>query len=150
MRKPPKNETLQQAAIRLAHEKLAGRLADIKTMSARLRLLQPYVPILKAKGIEIYPGKVEFLGRKPLRLFDGFFNSRQVQLAIDTFKEQGFKEIESERREYSTHTHIVLGKGHLQVCFDLDKPRTSSVAPVEPPASPGADQAAPTVEGAKA
>lgn len=43
MKKPPKNETLEQAAIRLAHEKLAGRLADIKAMSARLRLLQPYI-----------------------------------------------------------------------------------------------------------
>lgn len=145
MKKPPKNETLEQAAIRRENERHAGRLAEIKAMSARLRLLQPYVAVLKAQGIELYPEEVRAYRSKPLHVMQGFFNSRNVQRAIDTLKAHGFKEVEVRDNANCISTVIILGKGHLQLSFDLDKPRDAAPPPAAALAAPGL--ASPASEG---
>lgn len=120
MKQPPRNETLEQAAIRLEGERHAGRLRQIKAMSARLKALQPYVPALEAAGVMLYASDIKVLGsQKPLHLMEGFFNRSKVKTALEVLKLHGFREIK--RDDYRSYTTFVLGKGHLQISLSLDK-----------------------------
>lgn len=120
MKQPPRNETLEQAAIRLESERHAYRLREIKAMSARLKALQPYVPALEAAGVMLYAADIKVLGsQKPLHLLDGYFNRRKVKTTLEVLKLHGFKEIK--RDDYRSYTTFVLGKGHLQISLSLDK-----------------------------
>jgi hypothetical protein len=120
MKKPPQNETLEQAAIRHENERHAHRLREIKAISARLKALQNYVPELKAAGVNLYGGSITVLGsQKALRLFDGFFNRTRVLTTLEVLKRHGFKEIK--RDDHRSYTDIVIGKGHLHVHLSLDK-----------------------------
>lgn len=121
MKKPPQNETLEQAAIRLEGERHAWRLREIKAMSARLKALQPYVPALEAAGVTLHAADIKVLGRmKPLHVLDGYFNRRQVKTTLEVLTRHGFKEIK--RDEHRSYTDIVIAKGHLQIRLTLDKP----------------------------
>lgn len=120
MKQPPRNETLEQAAIRLESERHADRLRQIKAMSARLKALQPYVPALEAAGVMLYASDIRVLGsQKPLHLMEGFFNRNKIKTALEVLKLHGFKEVK--RDDYRSYTTFVLGKGHLQISLSLDK-----------------------------
>lgn len=120
MKKPPRNETLEQRAIRQEGERHALRLREIKAMSARLKALQPYVPALEAAGVMLYAPDIRVLGRqKPLHLLDGYFNRKAVKTTLDVLTRHGFKEIK--RDEQRSYTDIVIAKGHLQIRLSLDK-----------------------------
>jgi hypothetical protein len=120
MKKPPQNETLEQAAIRLESDRHAWRLREIKAMSARLKALQTYVPALEAAGVKLHAADIKVLGRqKPLHLLDGYFNRRQVKTTLEVLTHHGFKEIK--RDEMVSYTVYIIAKGHLQIRLSLDK-----------------------------
>lgn len=128
MKKPPKNETLEEIAIRLENTRHANRLRAIKEMSARLKLLQPFVEPLKAKGVDIYPGEINTFWRsKPLRGLIGYGHlsgSSRPQQAVDALLELGFKVIK--RSETAWDIDYTLAKGHLQLTLSVPAPRATA------------------------
>lgn len=149
MKKPPKNETLEQIAIRLENTRHANRLRAIKEMSSKLRLLQPFVEPLNAKGVDIYPSEINTFWRsKPLRGVIGYGHlsgSRRPQQAVDALLELGFKEIA--RKVGALDTDYTLAKGHLQLFVSVPHPRAGVPSSAAQPATAPADQAVTTTEG---
>lgn len=127
--------TLEEVAVARADYQHRNRLAEIKTMSAKLALLAPFLPALAAQGIHL--GKRDFgmYDRKDLRIQPAFC-ARDDKLFAALIA-LGFREIE--RRDWCGREDLVTLKHgrNLIVKIDVSKPAAAPAAEAEATAVAG-------------
>lgn len=126
MKKPPINETLEQAALRSENARHAYRLKEIKRMLFSLKALQPYVEILEQAGVKLHPSEFTMSHDGAMKILHGFFNRQAATKALTALAGQGFKEINVD--DYDSYTLHTLKKGRLKVLIDIDKTRATGQA----------------------
>ena len=139
-KKPAQPAMLFEACLQQEQARHARRIKEIKSMEARLAMLDAYMPAIRAAGLTLWLQDLDAnFGDRSLRLTCGLFCSLNHQRLVDLLIDLGFKEVE--RRDNNTFSTVMLGKGRLRLQVHVDKPRSTagSTAPAAVPASLSAE-----------
>ncbi|CAN7258113.1 hypothetical protein LJR084_001197 [Variovorax sp. LjRoot84] len=131
----PQPATLFEACMQQEQSRHARRIKEIKSMEARLAMLDAYMPAIRAAGLTLWLRDLESnYGDKALRLTCGIFCSLNHQRLLDLLLGQGFNEVE--RNEHGSFSSVVVGKGRLRLHINVDKPLELAIpAPDSSPAA---------------
>lgn len=110
--------TLAEHALQLEQARHANRLAELKGMEAKLRMLDAYMPAIRAAGINIYGDELLSWGGKTIHVLTTLNPQRNATLER-VLRECGMREVH--RTDYSTIYSVGLSKGHLTVAMSVDK-----------------------------
>lgn len=114
--------TLETQALRDEQQRHDGRVAAIRRMSARLRMLDAYMPAIRAAGIDVRGDEINCWGGKTLYVSGPLFGARRNATLEKVLREQGMRE--ERRRENTDGSYSVsLKKGHLTVCLTVEAHR---------------------------
>jgi hypothetical protein len=136
--KPP--PALYAAALQHEHQRHAHRLAELKALEYRLRLLDAFAAPLKAQGITLYPEQVSEYAAGPevwLSTASTDSTGRQLFTALSAV---GFAV--ERRTDHGTSATVTLKHGRLRVRMFVD---VDVLGPAAPPLS---SSAAAATEGA--
>ena len=133
--------TLYEAALQKEHARHAHRLAALKRMQARLRMLDAFVPALQAAGLHLVLDEINDWCGKELYVRTTYFTSpRETQKLLDVLLSQGMREVE--RRHYGATDTVIVGKGRLRVVVSVDLPRDLAPVPAAAETAESAEAAA--------
>ena len=123
--------TLEVKALRDEQERHDGRLAVIRSMSARLRMFDAYMPAIRAAGITVRGDEINCWGGRAIYVRGPLFNAKRNATLEKVLREQGMRE--ESRKENTDGSYTVnLKKGHLTVCLTVDAYRLPKPAEAAP------------------
>jgi len=113
MRKRPTPDTLYDACVQQAQEEHARRLKELKAMRASLALLDPLVPALKSRGLELYVSGMRWVpADRALDATVSYFMARQANIKLyDALVDLGFKVIRHDN--VCSWSTAILKRGRL-------------------------------------
>lgn len=127
--------TLYEACVQQEQARHRYRMAQLREMEARLRLLDAIVPALKAAGLSLILDRINPWTERELFITANHLTSHaQSQKLLDTLEAAGMEVVSRDER-FGTAT-VKLKKGRLKLALFVDLPRTAPV-PV-PAAAPAA------------
>jgi hypothetical protein len=124
---PAAPATLYAEALQHEHERHAARLAEIKKLEARLRMLDALAAPLAAHGVRLYPDQIKTHG-SDVWLSSAMCDSSGRRM-FAAFTAVGF--VLDSRRDHTCSSSITLKHGRLRVRMFVD-------ADVLPPPTPEA------------
>ncbi|ADU99006.1 hypothetical protein Alide_1245 [Alicycliphilus denitrificans BC] len=123
--------TLEAQALHDAHQGHAARLAAIKRMASKLRMLDAYMPAVRAAGITVRGDELNCWGGLAIYVSGPMFNAQRNATLEKVLREQGMRE--TRRKENADGSYTVdLKKGHLTVCITVEAhrlPKPQEAAP---------------------
>lgn len=136
MRNRPVPTTLYDACVQQAQDEQARRLREIKAMRSSLALLDPLVPVLKARSIEIYTSGIRWVpSDRAVDVTVSYFMAREANVKLyDALVDLGFKVV--------LHTNVcswstaLLKRGRLTVRIG-DMPPIPATEPAATTAATG-------------
>jgi hypothetical protein len=117
---------LHAAALQAELARHARRLAELKAMAPKLRMLDEFVPTLQARGIDLQPDQLACTAGPALRICAGMFDATNWAL-FDALQDAGF--VVMEVAEFSTFADVRMRNGRLRVRMHVSKDRPLPVAP---------------------
>lgn len=114
--------TLEVQALRDEQARHEGRVAVIRRMSARLRMLDAYMPAIRAAGIDLRGDEINCWGGRAIYLSGPLFSAQRNATLEKVLREQGMREVERRDNPGGGYT-VDLKKGHLTVCLTVDSHR---------------------------
>lgn len=124
--------TLEELAIALANNEHSRRLAEVKSMRARLALLDKCLPALAERGIKLWARDIHAHDRgKTLRIYGPMMGADDKLHAA--LLDLGFKEVERQDTVLRTDTVTLKHGRWLAVTIDVSKP-AAPAADNNPPA----------------
>lgn len=110
--------TLAQQAVQLEQARHARRLAELKAMDARLRLLDAYMPAIRAAGINVHAEELQSWCGKVVHVIAPVLNPKRNATLERVLRDCGMREVR--RSDYATSYSVELRKGHLIVAISVD------------------------------
>lgn len=124
MKKAARQETLEEAAIRLENERHTRRLIEIRTISKRLQALQGYTAALAAAGVNLQADQISLNAfDKHVELAKGFMENEYGTAALTVFESHGFKK--SDVLDCQNFTLVRVVKGSLRIQMAIEKARAA-------------------------
>lgn len=110
--------TLAAQALQSEQARHALRIAELKSMAARLRMLDAYMPAIRAAGIAIHGEELHSWGGKAIHVIGATLNPQRNATLERVLRDCGMREV---RRSDYTSTYVVeLRKGHLSVAMTVE------------------------------
>ncbi|MDA8448470.1 hypothetical protein M4R36_00290 [Acidovorax sp. GBBC 3299] len=114
--------TLAEQALQAEEARHACRLAAIKSMDARLRMFEDFMPAVRAAGIKVHGEEFNGWGTSTLYVSGITLDPRRNATLEKVLREQGMEEIE--RTPYLNGAYTVkLRKGRLTVSITVETHR---------------------------
>lgn len=110
--------TLFEQALQAEHARHARRIAELKGMGARLRMLDAYMPAIRAAGINIQGDELHSWGGKSIHVLTPALNPKRNATLENVLRDCGMREVR--RADYTTSACVELRKGHLTVAMTVD------------------------------
>lgn len=110
--------TLLEQALQAEHARHARRIADLKSMAARLRMLDAYMPAIRAAGINIHGEELHCWGGKSIQVLTPALNPKRNATLENVLRDCGMREVR--RADYATSASVELRKGHLTIAMTVD------------------------------
>lgn len=129
----PPPASLYDAALQKENERHAYRLRQLKAMQTKLAQLDAHMPAIRAAGLYLYPAELALDSDKAIHVPLPIFGTQGQQRLIELLQTLGFKEVA--RKDYGSFYSLKLGKAHLRLSFNVDKPRAE--AAVKAASTPG-------------
>lgn len=125
----PEPNNLFDACIQHEVTRHARRVAELKNMRARLKLLDEFVPALKAAGLQLLLEPLTSWGGKSLYIRVAYMTDpTRTQKLMDVLVANGMREVE--RIDHPRDFRVDLKKGRLILSMTVDKPQPAPAAPV--------------------
>lgn len=117
--------TLAAQALQAEVARHAGRLADIKSMDARLRMFDAFMPAVRAAGIDVHGDEIHCWGTSAISALyvGGITLDPQRNATLEkVLREQGMEEIERTPCPTGAYT-VKLKKGRLTMAITVEAHR---------------------------
>lgn len=110
--------TLAAQAGMVEHARHARRMAELKAMHARLRLLDAYMPAIRAAGISVHGEELHSWGGKAINVISPVLNPKRNATLERVLRDCGMREVR--RSDYLYSYSVELRKRHLIVALTVD------------------------------
>ena len=110
--------TLAAQAAAMEHARHARRMAELKAMHARLRLLDAYMPAIRAAGINVHGEELHSWGGRAINVMAPVLNPKRNATLERVLRDCGLREVR--RSDYLHSYSVELRKGHLIVALTVD------------------------------
>lgn len=110
--------TLAEQALQLEQARHARRIAELKGLETKLRMLDAYLPAVRAAGISIHGDELHCWGGKTVHVMAPTLNPQRNATLERVLRDCGMREVR--RSDYSTCYSVELRKGHLAVAMTVD------------------------------
>ena len=110
--------TLAEQALQSEQARHARRIAELRGMEAKLRMLDAYLPAIRAAGISIHGEELHSWGGKTIHVMTPTLNPQRNATLERVLRDCGMREVR--RADYSTSYSVELRKGHLTVAMTVD------------------------------
>lgn len=122
--------TLAAQALQAEQSRHEGRMAMLKRMEARLRMLDAFMPAVRAAGINVHGDELNDWGRGTIYVGGALMNPQRNATLEKVLRAQGMREVGCRRHADGSYT-VELKKGHLTLCISVEAhrlPKTQEAA----------------------
>lgn len=113
-KQPDRPVSLVEACRQEEERRHAARLRELAGMKAKLVMLDAYMPMIRAEGLELSPEYIEATYPSTLRISAAsFFNRDRQKQLVEVLMAAGFKVTQQE--DYTSFQCVTLKKGSLQL-----------------------------------
>ena len=110
--------TLFEQALQAEHARHAARIAELKNLEGKLRMLDAFMPAIRAAGINLNGSELHGWGGKAIHVMSATLNPQRNAAVERVLRDVGMRELR--RADYSTCYSVELRKGHLTVAMTVD------------------------------
>lgn len=119
MHDTPNARSLMDAAVQAEHARHAARLAEVRKMAAKLRLLDAYMPAITAAGIELHGTELGYWSwAGAVRVLSATLNPWRNAKLEQVLRAQGMEETRREQFPDGSYT-VELSRGPLRISLPV-------------------------------